>query len=152
MPKTREEQIEAILETVSLIHRTVSSDYSKENYFRSKGSITLSQWTALLIIAREGSMSLTELAKKLSVTASAATQLVNELVINGYITREEKKDDRRVQSLSLSTKTEQEMGKMRSKHTDRFIHMFDGLSLEELEHYAKLNKKISDHLIEAKLQ
>ena len=102
---------------------------------------------ALAAVMRKENVSITELAETLGVTASATTQLVDELVIKGYLMREDKTGDRRTLSLSLSDKCKKKFGDMKTKHIDRFMRMFDALTDKELEQYAAFNKKIAESIL-----
>jgi MarR family transcriptional regulator, organic hydroperoxide resistance regulator len=125
--------------------KTIKSD-------RDEGAhITSSQWMALAIVMRKRNLNITELAETLGVTASAATQLVDELVTKGYLVREDKTGDRRMLLLSLSNKCKKKIGDMKARKMDRFAHIFDALTTKELEKYANLNKKIAESIFKKTL-
>lgn len=151
--KTRKQYIEGITEDMQIIRRKLVAQWSAKPYklgddknLRIK--ITSSQWSALAIVMRHEKINITELAEMLGVTASAATQLVDQLVVKGYLVREDKVSDRRTLSLSLSNLCKKKISEMRAKHTDQFKYMFDVLSDKELEQYDSLNKKIIERILE----
>ena len=151
--RTRKQLIEEIMGNMHAIRRkfasqwltkTAKPDHSAKD---NKAHITSSQWMALAAVMRKENVSITELAETLGVTASAATQLVDELVTKGYLMREDKTGDRRSLSLSLSDKCKKKFSDMKTKHLDRFMCMFDALTNKELEQYAAFNKKIAESIL-----
>ena len=113
--------------------------------------ITHAQWGVLMIIEGGGRDSTVKnVAKALSITSSAATQLIDGLVENGYVVREEHSEDRRKVTLALSNKTKKQVGKMKGERLDRFIKLFKVLSDEEFDQFIFLNKKIVENVVNKK--
>jgi DNA-binding MarR family transcriptional regulator len=149
--KNRKESIESILESNQVIRRRLLSIYVQKS---SKGKkdlefqITPSQWAVLGFVMRKESVGVKDIAKVLGVTSSAATQLVDELVNKGYLTRESNATDRRALSIKLSGKHKQRLMELKTKATERYAEMFNALDNQELEQYATLNKKIAGSILE----
>jgi DNA-binding MarR family transcriptional regulator len=59
-------------------------------------NVTLPQYRALVILAGSGPRRLVDLAAELSVQPSTATRMCDRLARKGFVTREERADDRRV--------------------------------------------------------
>lgn len=91
-----------------------------------------------------------EIAENLGVTSSAATQQVDSMVINGYLTRVSDNNDRRIVNLVLTDKTQAFISEIKSKLREQFGVMFEALSDDELKQYAELNSKIIKNLKMAK--
>lgn len=72
-------------------------------YARESG-LSMSQLGALFQIRRRGSSGVTDLGDDLGVTSSAASQLLERLVLQGLILRSEDPSDRRVKQLVLTEK------------------------------------------------
>lgn len=68
-------------------------------------NLTLVQLEVIMIIQREGALSLTELSSFLNVSASSASTMVDRLVDKNILTRKRSKTDRRKILISLSKET-----------------------------------------------
>jgi len=143
----RKQYIEEIIGDIQVIRRKFAAQWPTKSHTQNI-TITASQWGALVIVMHHEKLNITELAEMLGVTASAATQLINQLVAKGYVVREGKVGDRRTLSLSPSDLCKKKIGEMKAKRMDQFKYMFDVLTDKELEQYAKLNKKIIGGILE----
>jgi len=115
--------------------------------FHSMGSgalprITPAQWRILILIEGQGQSTVKGLASMLSITSSAATQLIDGLVESGYVLRETSKEDRRVVSLTLSKKTKAQVEKMKKHVLHKFLDFFEVLNDREFNQYLLLTQKI----------
>ena len=86
--------------------------------------------------------SLKEVANLLNVTSSAATQLVDGLVANGYVTRKENPEDRRKMTITISNKTKKKIAKMKEQNITQLLDLFKVLSDKELNQFLALHKKV----------
>jgi len=75
-------------------------------YSKEKG-LSMSQIGALLRIFRGGKSSVSDIGDNLGVTSAAASQMLERLVQQGLILREEDPDDRRVRQIVLTDKGRQ---------------------------------------------
>jgi DNA-binding MarR family transcriptional regulator len=75
-------------------------------YSKEKG-LSMSQVGALLRIFRGGRSSVSDIGDNLGVTSAAASQMLERLVQQGLILREEDPDDRRVRQIVLTDKGRQ---------------------------------------------
>lgn len=138
--KNRKPKIEELLEGMSSMRRNMP--------FRSIGSskmprITPSQWNVVMLIGQRDRVSMKEAADALHMTGSAVTQLVDGLVENGYVKREESAEDRRTVMLVLSKKTKNRVAKMKENMVKRFLEVFEVLTDAEFDQFCALQKKIS---------
>ena len=106
--------------------------------------ITASQWGVLMLIAHHGQSTVKDVSLALGITSSAATQLIDGLVKNAYVTREADPNDRRAVSLTLSNKSKNQVEKMKKQAVQKFLRAFAVLDDAEFEQYYALNKKIVD--------
>ncbi len=83
-----------------------------------------------------------KIAEVLGVSSSAATQLVDELERNKFVTRKTSKEDKRVLHISLSKKAQTELQRMTQVRVEAFAKFFEALDDAEFSHYVMLNKKI----------
>ncbi len=107
-----------------------------------KHTLTLSQWCVLELIAVHKNASVKDIAQKLGVSQSAATQLVGELVHRGFITRKTNKHDKRELDLAVSKKGKTYAVTMKKRHEAIAHTLFGALSDAELKQYVKLQYKL----------
>jgi DNA-binding MarR family transcriptional regulator len=138
----RKAQIERLLEDLGSLRHSMT--------FRGAATakaprITPAQWGVILLIHKCAGTSVKDVAEALRISSSAATQLVDGLVRSGYVVRKERAKDRRTRSLTLSARTRGHVEKMRKEVLAQFQKVFTVLNDAELEQYAALTKKISEH-------
>lgn len=107
-----------------------------------KDAITHSQLFVLAIIEKCHDIGIKEISKKLSISSSAATQLVDGLVENGYVVRKADAADRRALQLELSVKGRSHIAELKNKRLETIATLFDALNDRELKTYLNLHKKI----------
>ena len=138
--KDRKQQIEELLEGMASMRRNMPFRGIESN---KMPRITPSQWGVVMLIGQRGKVSMKEVAKTLHMTSSAVTQLVDGLVVNGYVEREESAEDRRTVMLTLTKKTKNQVAKMKEHMVKRFLEVFEVLTDEEFDQFCALQKKIS---------
>ena len=138
--KDRKAQIQELLEGMSAMRRNMPFRGIESN---KMPRITPSQWGVVMLIGQRGKVSMKEVAKTLHMTSSAVTQLVDGLVENGYVIRQENTEDRRTVMLTLSKKTKNQVAKMREHMVKRFLEVFEVLTDEEFDQFCALQKRIS---------
>jgi DNA-binding MarR family transcriptional regulator len=141
---SRKQKIETLLEDLKLLRRTMT--------FRVAGSanihkITPSQWGVLMFVEQRGTVTVKDAAKALGITSSAATQLIDGLVSNGYVTRGTDPVDHRIVTLTLSKKSKNHVDIMKRIALQRFLKIFKVLNDKEFDQYLALNKKIVTNLM-----
>ena len=77
------------------------------------------------------------------MSSSAVTQFVNTLVQNGYVTRQENPEDRRLIQLKLSQKGKNYIATTKETRFAEMTSLFDALTNAELETFLRLHKKIT---------
>lgn len=139
----RKQKVEELLEDFKLLKRT--SVFHHPNSLDIP-HITPAQWGVLMFIEQNKESTVKDVANNLSITSSAATQLINGLVDSSYLTREMSKKDRRTVILSLSKKTKTHVDKMKKDCLRQFLKIFEVLSDKEFSEYILINKKIVERL------
>lgn len=135
----RKEIIENILSNFQSIGRIFAAEGKDMN---KRLGITMSQMNLIFIIVHEGKMTVTEIANKLGVSKSAATQLIDSLVQQGCVIRINDTVDRRVFFVQLSEKSRKHMAAMRERNMSRMATLFDTLSRDELAQFERITKKL----------
>ena len=79
--------------------------FSRHEYnYLSRGEITLPQLWVLEYLSREGGCLMSELAQCLKISRPAATGLIDRLISQGLVRRENLEDDRRTIKVSITPK------------------------------------------------
>lgn len=107
-----------------------------------KGMPTRAQIGVLFVISYQGPQSIKDLAAKFNMTSSAATQLVNGLVKENLLSREEDLKDRRQIIVDLTSKGREKMAVIKKKRYERMSKIFGTLSIQELLQLQKIQEKI----------
>lgn len=140
--KKRNHSIEQILESYQAIKR-----HLEEGFFYTKGgSITAAQGLVLHFVIKYKQSNVKEIAKRLFITSSAATQLIDELVKKGFLKRETGLNDRRSVTLTLTTAAKKRVFTVKKKRLEKLNEVFSTLNDQELGIYLKLNQKVSTEL------
>ncbi len=136
----RSKYLEEILEGYYLLRRKLSH-CSKER--SSAHRLPSSQWFAMSVIFRNGEATVREIREALSITSSAATQLVNQLVKSGYVEKRPDPKDRRSQHIRLSPKAQAAISSMKATMLSQITDVFSVLTEAEFKTFATLHKKIT---------
>lgn len=140
---SRKQHIEDIVENMYAIkRRIVACTLIKAGEKPSIASITPAQWAIIKAISEKEKATTGTVAETLQISSSAATQLVEGLVENGYVVREVDKADRRASILKIPAAHKEKMAQMKAATTERLTTLFDVLSDDDIALYATLNKKI----------
>ena len=144
---TREQLIEEILHS---FHATRNITKAKATSLGYQNHITHSQWFVLTMIEHFKKTNIKYIAEAMEMSSSAATQLVDGLVQNGYVTRLEDPNDRRLVQLTLSPKGKTHIAATKGKRINEMAVIFDDLSDKELKLFVRLFKKITSKFSDRK--
>lgn len=140
--RSRTKELEELLEGIYAIKRHLfAGGPAVMQDFR----ITGSQWLGLSVIARKGNISIKDLAAELSITSSAATQIVGELIKGEYVIKRSDLKDARAASISISIKTKKALTSLRRVALTRMLKLFSVLDDSEFATYTKLQTKLVSH-------
>jgi DNA-binding MarR family transcriptional regulator len=140
--QNRKKIIEDLLQNMHAMRHKLMVGYTA----KKEVSITPSQGFVLRFVEKNSSTNVKSIAETLNITSSAATQLIDGLVDNGYLVRQSDPDDRRVIALSLTDKASKLFKEFKEQGLRKMTELFAVLTDEELAKYASLNKKIIDSL------
>jgi DNA-binding MarR family transcriptional regulator len=134
----RKELVEEILNSFhGMRHKMRTKSFNLD-----KNRITHSQWFVLGIIEHCKDTSIKDISGILGMSSSAATQLVDGLVRNGYVSRRTDPNDRRSVKLEISAKGNKQISALKEKRINEMAKLFEALTDSELEIYLKLHKKM----------
>ena len=140
----RKKIIEDLLQNMHAMRHKLMVGYTA----KKEVAITPSQGFVLRFVAKNSSTNVKTIADSLHITSSAATQLIDGLVDNGYLVRKSNPDDRRVIALSLSDKANKLFKEFQEQGLQKMMELFDALTDDELVQYADLNKKIIGNIMD----
>lgn len=140
----RKKLIEKVIESIHAIKHNIAAEM---HLLFDEIQMTQSQLLVLHFVKKNKTINIKDLANLLSITSSAATQIVNGLVNKGLLLRKRNPDDRRTLKIELSEKSKNQFDSIRSKSFQTLSSLFDVLDNDELLNYCKLNNKIADSIM-----
>jgi DNA-binding MarR family transcriptional regulator len=132
-PEKRRDQIgqlaEAILQTVPpLYRRLVRTNETAECYMLGYPKISI-----LIVLKKNGTMSLSAIAQNLSYSKQNLTTLTDQLEAAGYVKRVQDSEDRRVTNLEITPAGLAHLNEGRERMRKALIEDLDHLSDEDIE-------------------
>jgi len=108
----------------------------------SEAGITVSQWGTLEALYHLGSMSQTELGKKLLKSGGNITMVVNNLEKRALVQRKRDKEDRRFLEIHLTAKGTRLVERVLPQHVAGIVDDFGRLTADELEELRRMCRKL----------
>jgi DNA-binding MarR family transcriptional regulator len=108
------------------------------------GAVTLYQAGALRHLVRQGPLTMNELAARMDISPSSATQLVDRLVHHGLVERTPDASDRRVSRVAVSGSAAAAVREFEKETSQRLTALLAPLTDDELEVLASLAERILD--------
>jgi len=112
------------------------------------GDLSMAQVNALMIIRKQGPMSLTELAVALCVSPPSASAMVERLVDKGLVTREQSPEDRRRIVIRVSPTALEEIMSIEEVVFQAFVDLVERIGPKVAEQWCGVLEKISEVLTE----
>lgn len=123
---------ELIQEIVEL-QRQINRDMRQHTLDAWMGiNLTVPQIKSLFFIANEGTTNFTRLASALGVTPANVTGIIERLVEQGLVSRQENPDNRRSLTLQVTEKGENTIANLRERRAGRTTQILAHLSVPEL--------------------
>jgi len=95
-------------------------------------NLTIAQLKSLFLIAHEGSMNTKRLAEELGVTSSNVTGIIDRLVKQGLVSRQENPEDRRMLQIQVTDQGEAILTSLREETVSSMSDVLARMSVEEL--------------------
>ncbi len=134
---------ESILQFIDAMHAIKRLAFSKHDH---AGLPTRAQMGILYAVSIHHESSIKDLAGRFSMSSSAVTQLVDSLVKEGLLEREEHALDRRKLNIVLTDKGKTKLYEARNAHAESLTKIFEPLTDQELEFILTLQEKIRKNL------
>lgn len=138
---SREQLLADLMQTINILRKGMFTRDAK-----ARVRITPQQWLVLRIISLNVESTVKDVAAKMQMSSSAATQLVDKLVKNGYVKRTNNTGDRRTINLAIASKARTEIQKLRGQALERTTDIFKALNDKEIAQLAALHQKIAQSI------
>lgn len=115
---------------------------------RFKGSITISQTEALVVIYHDGPITQKKLAAQMQLTPGSITQLVEQLERLGFVKRSASTSDRRVTHVAITETGTAEVMRIKARKEDLFKNVYQDMTIEEVRTMARVQEKMIAYLKE----
>jgi DNA-binding MarR family transcriptional regulator len=126
------------------IRRRLGESEPHADFLRRFGGATLYQVGALRHLVKHGPLTMNELAARMEISPSSATQLVDRLVHHGLAVRNPDPDDRRVLRVDVSGPASDAVRKYEKLTSQRLESLLASLTDDELDVLASLAERIVD--------
>jgi DNA-binding MarR family transcriptional regulator len=141
----REELIESIFSNMQQMHRTGTAKF---HALIGRADISPSQLELLKIVKHRQPISIKDIASDMRLTPGAVTQLLENLVTNGYLERAEDVIDRRITNISLAAGGKQKLQELWDQRMHLMKKIVDSLDDEELVIMLRVQDKMIAHIDE----
>ena len=139
----RKSSIDRIIETAIYL-QSESRRLAKEQC--AEHGITGTQLNVLKLLENVGSLSLSELGKRMAATNSAVTGIIDRMVAAKLVTREQSAEDRRVWRIALTAEGKQIAHAVRVAPWDILRDALVNLPPDELEQLIATAAKLAEHI------
>lgn len=136
---------EVILDTMIQIVPMMARNFLKG--FDRDMDIVPAHLNMMLLVKRFGPLSMTDIAKKLDLSAPNLTVLSNKIVEKGYLRRMSDPDDRRIVMLAITEKGEVFLNSERSRMSEIIQQKIAVLNKEEVSDLIGSLNRVSDLLV-----
>jgi DNA-binding MarR family transcriptional regulator len=108
------------------------------------GGPTPTQFMVLRWLAERGPMHMGELADALDISMAGATGLVDRMVHSRLLERQRSETDRRLVMVRVTTAGREALEMVRRRRFEMFRAVTEELSLEDLQHFERILRRIID--------
>ncbi len=136
---SRDELVKELFEYNDSIQRVWKIQFHK---ILKDEEISFSQMGVLYLAKNKSPLKSVDVAKYLQITPSATTQLLEYLEAKKFIERFSEPNDKRANYIKLSRKGYAKSAKIDKKRIEFFNEITKSLSIEQLESFSKIYKKI----------
>jgi DNA-binding MarR family transcriptional regulator len=131
-----------------LIH-LIAGKFSREVAQAIEGTMSVSEFLVLRMLAQTGPSRVSQIARKMQITASAVTFLADKLVDKELIRRKRDEIDRRVVLVSITEKGARVLEELEALRRAAAERMLEGLSDSELSGIVAILEKLAGSIAPA---
>ena len=133
---------------IALLPRMLRGFARRESNYLSRGKITLPQLGVLEYLSSRRESPMNELARHLGVTRPAATGLVDRLIVQGLVSRQGDRADRRVVRINLTPKGRRVLDNIWNQKRRMLQQVFGRLSPADRSQYLATLERVVEILSE----
>ena len=133
---------------IELLPQLIRGMARYEHNYLSRGKITLPQLWVLEYLSREGSLPMSHLAQFLKVSRPAATGLVDRLIVQRLVKREEDRSDRRVVRVTITPKGRKIVANIWEQKRRTFVQVFGQISPQDRAQYITILEQVASNLMQ----
>ena len=133
---------------IALLPRMLRGFARRESNYLSRGKITLPQLGVLEYLSSRRESPMNELARHLGVTRPAATGLVDRLIVQGLVSRQGDRADRRVVRINLTPKGQRVLGNIWNQKRRMIQQVFGQISPADRSQYLATLEQVVEILSE----
>jgi len=149
MTRPHADELRTIDDFFELIERIARTPMQRERTLgAAKVPLSGAGLHALRLIAREGPMAVTEVARQLAVDQSTASRQIRPLEEAGLIARTADEADRRVARLAITDAGRGVLDRIHGQRRDDLDLVLTGWSARDRAHLARLLGRLSDSMLE----
>lgn len=115
----------------------------RDRYAEREWGMSSSRVELLMLLARSGSPTMSELARTLDVTPRAVTRLVDGLEADGYVVRERQADDARVIRVRCTPEVLDRVARAAQAHLSQLLALCEGVDGDDLRTTVRVLQRIS---------
>lgn len=140
---SRSQKIQQMFEGFMSLQKALGT--RKDSFFKQY-RLTKPQMHILYSISQCGNLTVKDIASKMGITSSAATQMIEGLVDEKFIERTHDNNDRRIVHVAFSTPGKKRFEAFKKAHIERVARTFEVLSDKELDALITIPKKVLEKL------
>jgi len=137
-------QCEKLADIFAVLQRCFLLKLSKE---LARGNISFPQYFLLGFLSQSESLTMTEIAKKMSHTTAAATGMVDRLENLGYVLRARSNEDRRKIIVKITPAGIDLVSRIRADMVDNLMVMMKSLEPDEQQMWLQIYSKILNYCV-----
>lgn len=138
--KNRGQSLEKLLPALSNLYRAMATS---RDAFLAQFNLSRSQMELLLSL-KQGPRTTSALAKEFSISASAVSQMIDQLIEKDLVERIHDLSDRRVTNIQLSEHGKKLFKDINKKYFEHVEQRFETVSVKEIENLLTTVNKITD--------
>ncbi len=146
MKTSRKQKTQQMVEGFIAVQKAIGT--RKGGLFQKYG-LSRSQVHILYALHHGRELTVKDIASKMGITSSAATQIIEGMVMTGFVERKQDQKDRRIVHVAFSETGKKRFDIFKNEHTEQIMETFSVLSDRELEALIAINRKIIGKLEEA---
>jgi len=149
MKYNREEQVKNFFEEIAKLQRLI---FSRKDAFLTKHKLSRPQMVVMYFLSEGGSKSIKDIAEIMNISSSAATQMIEGLVRNGFLERVVHPTDRRSVQISISKVGKKKFDEFKIQMLRQMQNLLATLTDAEIDLLMKIPEKIRQQLGHTKVR